>query len=141
MTLPIPFFEKFHRALSLVFDVDPKIIEHIAKRDLLEFPDFEANSKVIQEIEPNSFQLLNYYGEVHDVIGNVIKYLFSDTNMRWNEPYDFTEEEKKLRKEFHARRKQKYASIREYFDYTSKKLFRVDPLYDEYGYILEKLYH
>ncbi len=49
--------EKFYRALSLAFDVDPKIIWHIGNRDHLEFPDYEDTN---DGIRPNFFQMINY---------------------------------------------------------------------------------
>ena len=122
--------EKFYQALSLAFDVDPKIIRHIGDRDHLEFPDY---GKTRDGIKPNFFQMINYPTEEQDVIGNVLHYLFCDKDMNWGEEYEFSPEEKKLRKEFHLRRKQKYASRREYLDWVTKMLFRVEPLYDEYN--------
>jgi len=125
---------KFYRALELVFDVDPRIIDHICNRDHLEFTSYPTID--FTDITPNFFQILNFAGEVHDSIDNTIRYLFFDTEIRWGEPYDFNDEELKLRKEFHKKREQKYTSIKQYFDRISIMLFRDTSIYHGYKDIL-----
>ena len=129
--------DKFYRVLELAFDVDPKIIDRIGNRDVLDFPDDVESGDINVGFIPNFFQLINSSGEEHDAIHETINYLFRDTDVSFDEDYDFSEKELNLRKIFHKKLNQKYDSKEQYFNRVGVVLFRNTSLYDEFKYVFD----
>jgi hypothetical protein len=115
-------FEGFLSALVYVFDIDPKIIAHLANLNYLWRPDVKEDINYLQWITIKD-------GKYHrDPIKEILSYLFKSSDSVYNEPYRHTAQESIILVKHYEYIRTNYKTIGNYFAEISTKLWK-DPLY------------
>lgn len=121
-------YKKFTASLGLVFDVEFALIAHLANYDYIDMPDFT---------NVNYAQWLTLGSTDRDPVAELFSYLFTKTDDQWDEPFEFTEEELKLRK-LHLIKIKEYGNASNYFKECSLKLWKPeDYLEKKYFYYIK----
>ena len=122
-------FQKFCQTLQLVFDIPDEI--GCAK---MKYPTglmYEVyNRDLIWRPEPKEkIPLINYYHWLtlgttqREPILSMFSYLFDNQEPYYDESYDFSEEEKKLRSQFYRYLKTHYQTAEDYVEYIAQYLY------------------
>lgn len=99
-------YENFCKVFQLAFDTSSEIIAQIVNRDLLWRPPLG-----------NSANYYHWAGkDGSEAICALEDYLFYNRDSYWGESFDFTKEEKELRKKFYEHLRNTYTSADHYLD-------------------------
>ena len=127
-------YELFTAALGLVFDVDFVLIAHLSNYDYIDLPSITTPC--------NYAQWLTLEYDERNSISELLSYLFTKSEDVWDEPFEFTDEELKLRRE-HLLKIKNYGGASAYFKRCSINLWReenyLETNYSYYVKLIDKL--
>ena len=124
-------YKKFTAALGLIFDVDFTLIAHLCNYDYIDPPPITEACNYAQWITLPSNE--------RNPIGELFAYLFTTTDDVWDEPFEFTKEELKLRT-LHLEKIKSYGNAANYFKQCSINLWKDENyLQSEYFYYIKHI--
>jgi hypothetical protein len=107
----------FYHVITVLFDINnDRIVYHASNLDLLWRPTYD------ESLGDNYFTYLISENDDREPVPSMLSYLFKDTDEEYGEPYEFTEEEVQLRKDFYQYLCDNYKSGQDYIDRVSALL-------------------
>lgn len=114
-------FENYNGLLAAIvyaFDVDVEIIYHIQNLDIIWRPKINNDKKI------NYFQWITMDYDRRDICESILSYLFTDSDMYYDDLFEFTDRELELRIAHIEKITEKYGNRSNYFNNVSTKLWR-----------------